>query len=107
MIFEMKPVLDDAGNQVNGPDGQPLQRQEYTGINWQMVIERGYLIKGIEYDRRGNVIIKFHDSQNALIHIGKHLKLFSEQIDLNMLSALKAYVGISPDDWDAQQGEEK
>lgn len=101
MFFEMQDVIDANGNLVIEPKtGLPQQRLEYAGINWAVVIRKGYLIKGIERDRRGNLVLKFHDAQNALIHIGKHLKLFSEQIDLNMLTALKAYVGVSPDDWD-------
>lgn len=69
-------------------------------IDWVAVRAKGYLVKGIEYDRRGNPVLKFHDSQNALIHIGKHLKLFSDQLDVNILSMVKGYADVSPDDWD-------
>lgn len=99
-FFEMQDVIDPA-------TGDLIQRPVMTAINWQAVIERGHLVKGVKYDRRGNVILEFHDAQTALLHIGKNLKLFSDQIDLNMMNAVKAYIGISPDDWDALQGEEK
>jgi hypothetical protein len=103
-IFEMVDTLDDDGNPVIDPvTGEVKQHPVNKGINWQAVIEKGHLVKGIDYDRRGNVVLKLHDSQNALIHIGKHLKLFVDTIDLNFLNALKAYIGVSPDDWDEDE----
>lgn len=93
------PILDSEGN--------PKVETRLL-INWEAVFSRGHLIKGIEYDRRGNVVLKFYDAQSALALIGKNLKLFSEVIDINAMGLLvKAYVGISPDDWDeAPQAEE-
>lgn len=97
--FETRPVMDVKGDPVLDDDGNIVTKTEAV-INWDAVRERGYLVKGLEYDRRGNLLIRFHDAQNALIHIGKHLKLFSDQVDLNLVNAVKAYIGISPDDWD-------
>lgn len=96
-----RPVLR-RGQPVLDVDGNPVTQMEPV-INWEMVKRYGYLVKAIERDRNGNLVIRFHDAQNALIHIGKHLKLFSDQVDLNLVNAVKAYIGISPDDWDAEQ----
>jgi len=101
-FFEMVPVVDSNHQPIIDPKtGKPEMALQKTGINWAAVQKRGYLVKGIEYDRRGNVILKFHDSQRALELIGKNLKLFTEGLDLSVLvKGLKAYVGISPEDWD-------
>jgi len=41
----------------------------------------GHLVKGTRWDRAGNLIVEFHDAQSALQLIGKHLRLFAEQIE--------------------------
>ena len=38
-----------------------------------------HLVKGIKYDRQGRTMVEFYDAQSALVHIGKHHKLFTEQ----------------------------
>jgi len=38
-----------------------------------------HLVKGIKYDRQGRTMVEFYDAQAALVHIGKHHKLFTEQ----------------------------
>ena len=99
-FFGWEPVMK-AGKPLVDATGQPVMEYVKTGINWKAVQERGHLIKGIEYNQRGQVILKFHDSQRALELIGKNLKLFSEVIDINALGLnIKAYVGVSPEDWD-------
>lgn len=72
---------------------------EIVDINWDAVRERGYLIKKVSWDKAGNPNIELHDGQNALIQLGKHLKLFTD-VEINVNTIVKGYVGISPDDWD-------
>ncbi len=38
-----------------------------------------HLVKGIKYDRQGRKMVEFYDAQSALVHVGKHYKLFTEQ----------------------------
>lgn len=99
-VFEDAPVLDEEGQPVLDATGQPRVRRAMTGINWSEVERRGYLVKKISYDRQGRPVLEFVDSQKALELIGKHQKLFTEQVDVNLNSTMKAYIGISPDDWD-------
>jgi len=42
---------------------------------------RGHLIKGIKWDRGGNRIVEFHDAQAALVHLGRHHKLFTDRTE--------------------------
>ncbi len=80
--------------------GVETTRREMTGINWGMVERYGHLIKKIGYDRKGRPVLEFHDAQHALELISKRHKLFTDSVDLNVNGSVKAYVGISPDDWD-------
>jgi len=38
-----------------------------------------HLVKSVKHDRWGNSVVEFHDAQAALVAIGKHYKLFTEQ----------------------------
>lgn len=38
-----------------------------------------HLVKGIKYNKYGRTIVEFYDAQSALVHMGKHYKLFTEQ----------------------------
>jgi hypothetical protein len=52
------------------------------GINWEVVRERGYLLKKLSYSPKGKPILELHDAQTALVHMGKHYRLFAEQVDM-------------------------
>ncbi len=69
-------------------NGQPIKDEndnvmmyEIVDLNWDAVHEHGHLIKKMKQGRYGWEI-ELHDPQNALIHMGKHRKLFTESIDL-------------------------
>lgn len=69
------------------------------------------LIKKAKFKRRvvndttvdEEVEIELYDAQSALVWMGKHHKLFTENVAIDGEIAVKAYVGISPDDWDKQE----
>lgn len=50
-------------------------------VNWEKVIEYGYLIKELNWSRRGDPVLKLHDSQAALTLIGKARRMFVEQVE--------------------------
>lgn len=62
-----------------------------------------HLVRKWRYDARGNLEIEFYDAQNALVQLGRHHKLFTDRAEIPGLEALKAYIGISPDDWDEEE----
>ena len=60
---------------------------------------KAHLIKGTKWDRHGNLVVEFHDAQAALVHIGRHLKLFTENINHNVTgNALIALLPAIDDD---------
>lgn len=73
------------------------------GINLEMLIAdgRAHLVKGIKETKYGREI-EFYDAQAALVHIGKHHKLFTDNIEHSGSVDLivKGYVTVTPDDWD-------
>jgi phage terminase small subunit len=74
-------------------------------FNLERLIGEGkaHLVKGTKWDAQGNLVVEFHDAQSALQLLGKHLKLFAEQVEHSGPGGgpIKAYVAISPDDWDS------
>lgn len=76
-------------------------------VNWGEVYRRGHLVKKISYNRNGDPVLEFYDAQNALMLVGKNLKLFQDSVGLEFLNALKGYVGVSPEDWDKENAEQK
>lgn len=53
---------------------------------------KGHLIKGIKETAHGRVV-EFHDAQAALVHIGKHHKLFTEKVEMEHSGSVE----ITPD----------
>lgn len=69
-------------------------------LNMKMIKSHGYLIKKLSYNKQGKPIIELVDSQKALELLGRHHKLFTDAVSIDLNAAVKGYVGISPDDWD-------
>ncbi len=95
LCFEETPVMDSNGQPVLDAQGNPLMKVTFSGINWREVMLNGHLVKKLSYDRRGNPVLEFYDAQAALVQIGKHLRLFVEQIDMTQhtdLLEVKIYI---------------
>lgn len=97
--FVDKPLRTDNGKFIVDINGSPIY-QVQPEIDWEQVRLHSHLIKAIKQDSKGHVTLELYSAQDALGLVGRHLKLFIDQIDINALTAIKAYVGISPDDWD-------
>jgi phage terminase small subunit len=57
--------------------------EEVPGINVAKMIADGkqHLIKGITYNRAGKAIVETYDAQSALVHLGRHYKLFTDKLE--------------------------
>lgn len=59
-----------------------------------------YVVRTEEDVRTETVEFELYDAQSALVHLGKHHKLFTEGLDLTSGGKpFKTYIGVSPDDW--------
>lgn len=101
-IFEYVPVLENGQPKLDSA-GNPMTRYEQTGVNWKAVEKYGYLVKKISYTRQGRPVIEFVDSQKALELIGRAHGLFTDNVNVSAQASVKAYVGLSPDEWDESQ----
>jgi phage terminase small subunit len=86
---------NDAGEKkvefVDGPEYEVLE----TRLDLEKAKDRGklHLLKEYKVDKDGAVSVKWHDSQTALIAIGKHHGLFVEKIDISR-QELEAFFDI-------------
>jgi hypothetical protein len=75
-------VLEDSSPTYD-KDGNKTGTITTIGLDWTAIRRHGNLIKSITSTQYGPKI-ELHDGQAALVHIGKHLKLFNDQMDLNL-----------------------
>jgi hypothetical protein len=69
-------------------------------VDLKRLIDAGkaHLVKGTRWDRAGNLIVEFHDAQAALVHLGRHYKLFTDQMEHTGSVIVKVVRGVSTDD---------
>lgn len=73
IIFDTLPVYDELGNWVG-------ENKTFT-LNTDIIKDKGHLIKRIKNTRYGPEI-ELHDSQIALIQVGKAIGALTERIDI-------------------------
>lgn len=103
-------VLDRLADQARGVDSS-----YYNGALGMLYLDaekliadgKAHLIKKVHYDKDGDLSsVELYDSQAALVHLGRHHKLFTDKVDMTSGGQpIKGYVGVSPDDWDADGGD--
>jgi phage terminase small subunit len=80
------------------------EQTKYLVSNGNIDLERliadgkAHLVKGTRWDGKGNLTIEFHDAQAALVHLGRHYKLFTDQMEHTGSVIVKVVRGISTDD---------
>lgn len=99
-------VLARLALQARGDMGDFLQEDIRTGelrLNLLAARDAGKLglIKKYSVDKDGKETIELYSAQAALELLGKHHRLFIERTEVTGADGapLKAYIGISPDDW--------
>jgi len=74
-------VLLRLAEQARSIQAEYLQPDGTVDLETLLADGYGHLVKGTRWDRAGNLIVEFHDAQSALGLIGKHLRLFADQIE--------------------------
>jgi phage terminase small subunit len=85
-VLGMKPpekADEDPDDADDADDAPPVEvpMVKVMELDPEVIKARGHLIKKIQMTKYGPAI-ELHDGQAALVHIGKHLKLFTEQVDV-------------------------
>ena len=79
--MSISEFIVESTNTEYDKDGNEVGVVETVGLNWKAIRKYGHLIKSITSTQYGPKI-ELHDGQAALVHIGKHLKLFTDQVDV-------------------------
>ena len=80
--MSISEFIVESTNTEYDKDGNEVGVVDTVGLNWKAIRKYGHLIKSITSTQYGPKI-ELHDGQAALVHIGKHLKLFTDQVDLS------------------------
>jgi len=91
--------------QVN-KEGEEYMSGYALKVDFKKLQKDGYspLIKRIYQTNKG-VGVEWHDQMAALVHLGKHHALFTENLNIEgNVTINKGYQVVSPDDWD-EEGE--
>jgi phage terminase small subunit len=73
-------VLQRMAEQARAAYSAYLMPEGYVDLPRLLADGKGHLIKGIKETAHGRQI-EFYDAQTALVHIGKHHKLFTDQVE--------------------------
>jgi hypothetical protein len=79
--MSISEFIVESTNTEYDKDGNEVGVVDTVGLNWKAIRKYGHLIKSITSTQYGPKI-ELHDGQAALVHIGKHLKLFTDQVDV-------------------------
>jgi hypothetical protein len=82
--MSISEFIVESTNTEYDKEGNEIGTVETVGLNWKAIRKYGHLIKSITSTQYGPKI-ELHDGQAALVHIGKHLKLFTDQVDVTSL----------------------
>ena len=74
--FIKKEIIEDDG-----------EESYILRLDWDMIKEKGHLIKKITHNQFGPTI-ELHDGQAALVHMGRHHKLFTDKTEIEQLGPI-------------------
>lgn len=94
-------VLVRLAEQARNEHGGYITQTGVVNLPQLIADGKGHLIKGIKETQYGRNI-EFYDAQAALVHIGKHHKLFTDKVEHggSVDLVVKGYEIVTPDDWD-------
>jgi hypothetical protein len=99
-VLGLKPPERPPDEDLDDDDEEPpaeVPTIRVMEIDADMIKARGHLVKKISMTKYGPAI-ELHDGQAALVHIGKHLKLFTEQVEARVET-----VQMTREEWQAQR----
>ena len=80
--MQVNEVLKRLTQQASNEASAYIQQDGSVDLAGLIADGKSHLIKGIKYDRRGNVVVEFYDAQAALALVGKAQRMFIEQVDM-------------------------
>ncbi|PKN85432.1 MAG: hypothetical protein CVU46_11005 [Chloroflexi bacterium HGW-Chloroflexi-8] len=80
LTTKLIPYRTKEGELILDKDDNPMT-YETMDINWENVNKYGHLVKSISSTQYGPKL-ELHDGQAALVHVGRNLKLFTDNVDV-------------------------
>lgn len=74
-------VLLRLGEQARGEVASYLDASGRVDLERLLADDKGHLVKGTKWDRQGNLVVEFYDAQAALALLGRHHRLFVDQVN--------------------------
>jgi len=74
-------VLLRLGEQARGEVASYLDTSGRVDLDRLLADGKGHLVKGTKWDRQGNLVVEFYDAQAALALLGRHHRLFVDQVN--------------------------
>lgn len=74
-------VLLRLGEQARGEVSSYLDAEGRVDLTRLLADGKGHLVKGTKWDRNGRLVVEFYDAQAALALLGRHHKLFTDQVN--------------------------
>lgn len=107
-VMDADEVLERLTEHGRGLWGNYIQADGSVDIAALKADGKAYLIRETEVTHRtykdGSVEttgkVKFPDSQAAIVQMGRHWKLFTDNVAHSGEVTVKGYANVSPDDWD-------
>lgn len=81
-VFIFPGSKDEKDDEDEGSTTGPVEMVQVVELNWDEIRKNGHLIKSITNTKYGPRI-ELYDGQDALVNVGRHLKLFTDQQDIN------------------------
>lgn len=87
MALEANEVLARLGEHARNEVAQYIKVDSHGKpyIDVAVMIKDGkqHLIRGISYNRFGEAEVQIYDAQSALVHLGRHHKLFTDKVEVD------------------------
>jgi len=76
-------VLLRLAEQARGEQAAYLRADGTVDLERLLADRKGHLIKGMKWTQRGDLVVEFYDAQAALTQIGRHLALFTDNVNVS------------------------
>jgi len=87
-------VLHRLMEQGRGDHTEYLRPDGSVDLEQLLADGKGHLVKGTKWDKNGKLTVEFYDAQSALVHLGKHHKLFTEKHEISGPDGGPIVIGI-------------
>lgn len=75
-------VLSRLAEQARGEQAAYLRADGTVDLERLLADGKGHLVKATKWTQRGDLVVEFYDAQAALVQLGRHLALFTDNVNV-------------------------